>query len=329
MALNGLGTNPTEADFEQAINTQLRAGGVLIAGVTPTAGSADPTLSTTTAVEYQFTVGLTETNALTSNVTLDSKLGLAGLGINLPRPVTANLQVWYTDTVAFGVDDGNFYIDTSTSALSLHVNVTVDTGATLQGSVGLLHFSATSQPGADGAGTGLQMVYTANLVGPDNATQLTQADINNGGVDYNASASLSANINLHMTAQFGGSAINPSVQTDFVFAWTTTGNPTVSSLAQFGSSPPQTVEFVNIQISVQNFFQEFAGPILQQIHSVTEPLEPIVSALQEEPLSQIGIDLTYEEILENFLDISPSEMSLAIHEALGITKLWRKAAHQP
>ena len=307
LALQGLIANPTQAVFEQAINAQLQAANVLITGVTAAAGSADPSLPSTTAVEYQFTVGISQADALTSNVKLDSKLGLAGLGIDLSQSVTASLQVWYTDTVAFGVDNGVFYIDASNSNLALYVNVAVASGTTFQGSVGLLKFSATSQAGTDGAGTGVQMAYTANLVGPSN-NQLTQADLNNG-IDYDASAILTANINLHLTAQFGGSTIDPSVQTDFVLAWTTTGDPTAGSLVGFSNTAPQTVEFDNVQIGVQNFFQEFAGPILQQIDSVTAPLEPIVSALQQEPLSKLGFDLTYEQILEEFLGISSSQMS--------------------
>ena len=77
-----------------------------------------------------------------SNVAFDTKLGLAGLGVNLNQSVTASLKVWYTDTVAFGLDNGDFYIDTGNSNLSLHVNVAVDTGSTFQGSVGLLQFIA-------------------------------------------------------------------------------------------------------------------------------------------------------------------------------------------
>ena len=122
------------------------------------------------------------------------------------------------------------------------------------------------------------MVYTANLVGPNGGTRLTQADLDKDGVDFHATASLIANINLHMTAQFGGSAINPSVQTDFVLAWTTTGDPTWRPpLPSSASLRRRRSSSITPDGQRQNFFQEFMGPILQNIHSVTEPLEPILA----------------------------------------------------
>ncbi len=294
-ALNGLSANPTQTTFENAFKNQL--GSLLENPVALVSG--DPS---TTAVEYQFTIGLTQANALTSSVALDAQLGLAGLGIKLSQSVPATLSVWYTDTVAFGVNNGVYYIDTSNSALSQNVKVSVANGATVQGSVGLLQFSATSQAGASGAGTGVQMAYTASLSAPNH--QLTQANLNTGVNYQGATASLNANINLQMTAQFGGSAINPSVQTNFVFGWATTGNPEVSS--SFGTSAPQTVAFNNVTLNAQNFFQNFVEPILQNINTVVAPLEPIVSALEQKPIS--WIDLTYLQILETFLGLSPSEM---------------------
>ena len=183
---------------------------------------------------------------MTKSINLADDLGFPGLGIDLEGNVTATLKVWYDFVIQFGAvrDSGGnygFYLNTAAAnpELALHAAVIVAPGSSVSGAVGLLRFTATS-----GADTSLRIDYAADLFDADG--KLSRAEISSGGLDFRSTATIDAAAMLNMSAEFGGSAINPMVNADFILDWMVTGNPEVDSLTQFNASAP-SVSFNNIR----------------------------------------------------------------------------------
>ena len=90
------------------------------------------------------------------------------------------------------------------------------------------------------------------------------------------SATITGNayVNLLLTANFGGGDF-PTMSSDFVLNWGFNSAATGVSLATFGNAP--TIEFDDVSLNLGTFFSNMAQPILGEIQSVLNPIQPIVN----------------------------------------------------
>ena len=305
--------NPTEDQFTTALASKL---GPLLAGEITRVAGGIPTDVATNSVEYAFTVHVDEqTLSNLPGIDLVKNLGFAGLGIDLDADIQAKLRIGFDLNLRVGLVNNEdttygFYFDTTApDELSLRVGVEVPAGSTISGSVGLLQFAATSNPDVAGKpSTGLTVTYAADLVDPDG--KLRAAEIPTG-INFVTSAAIDARVGLGMTAEFGGSAINPKVKADFQLQWTATGNPEVASLSAFSATSP-TVAFNNVRIGLTDgLLAGFIQPIVQNVRQVTAPIEPIVSTFSQKPFAALGGDaaqISYLDIITTYLGISKNQL---------------------
>ena len=306
-------SNPSEAQFISALTSNL--GPLLAGGITRVAGG-NPTDPSTNSVEYAFTVHVDETT-LTDlpTITLTHDLGFSGLGIDLDADVLARLRVGFDFKLQVGLVNNNdgtygFYFDTTApDELIVRVGVEVAAGSAVSGTVGLLQFGATSNPDVNGKpSTSLTVNYSANLVDPDGKLRASELA---SGINFVTSATIDARVGLGMTAEFGGSAINPKVKAEFQLQWFATGNPEVASLAAFSSEVP-AVAFNNVRIGLTDgLLAGFIQPIVQNVRQVTAPIEPIVSTLAQKPFAALGgaaAQISYLDIITTYLGISKDQL---------------------
>ncbi len=204
---------------------------------------------------------------------------------------TANLDV---RVVAKGADDTNdFEYDSTRRVLTLRTTATT----TAQTIINMINsspqlnalFTASLVDGSDGSGV---VASEQRAVGVANsfAGRFT-VDILDPGQTYDGLLTLSeilavksykdvlaidatahASLDLELLASFGGSNAFPSIQTDLLIDW----QYLLGEELQF----PQ-VEFKAISLDVGQFFNRFAGQVLEEANNILEPVRPIIEFLSE------------------------------------------------
>lgn len=205
---------------------------------------------------------------------IDFDLGLPVLNFDLNGNV--NAQTSYNTGFTFGIDltDDQFYFDTSAiDELSIGVDVSTP-GLNATGTLGFLQVNALDSAASP---TGFTGAFAVDLRDPNSDGRLTATELAALGTNYSQIISpklnADANINLVLTTSFGGSAVFPSLQTDFNVAWSF--NPTDANLS--GGLP--TVAFNNVRLNLGSFFSDFVAPIAEQVKQVLDPIQPILDVL--------------------------------------------------
>ena len=217
----------------------------------------------------------------TANLNPKFDIGLPGLKLAV---TSGNVQAQATYDIKLNLDvnatDG-FYIDLSPNPdITLKLAVTAP-GLHIQGNLGFLQLDATDGTPVPGPTQHTQLVGTisANLsVGGDEKLKPTNVAslISHSSLD----ASAEADVHLHSTLSFNGSAQFPTLLADLDMTWKLSsasldsGGTTDSS---FGSEPD--FAFNNVQLDLGSFFSKFVTPIVNEVQSVLKPFQPIVDLL--------------------------------------------------
>jgi Ca2+-binding RTX toxin-like protein len=89
-----------------------------------------------------------------------------------------------------------------------------------------------------------------------------------------------AEAHLDMSLQLGSGAAFPEIAADFHFEWefehTLIGGPVEKT--SLGSMAP-TIEFLDVRLDLGTFISDVIGPILEEVQTFTQPLEPIIDLL--------------------------------------------------
>ncbi|MBF2026124.1 MAG: DUF4347 domain-containing protein [Oscillatoriales cyanobacterium C42_A2020_001] len=221
-----------------------------------------------TATNLQFTLNLSR---LISS-TLGFDLGLDAIGLSINGNVNAGLD--YQLPLTFGVDltSSEFYVDTSaTNELNIGVSITTP-GLNATGQLGFLQVQA--QDSATDA-TDFTGNFRIDLRDPNSDGRLTAAELASitSAQLLTPRLEAAADINLVLTTSFGGSAVFPSLQTDFNLDWAfSLSDPNLT-----GGLP--TVAFNNVRMNLGSFFSEFVSPIAAEVKKVLDPIQPILDVL--------------------------------------------------
>ncbi len=225
-------------------------------------------------VRLNFATGKT----LTTTSPLDTSFGLPG--VNFTSSGTAQTSLGYEFNFEVGVDaDGPFLQVGNANELKVTLDAKIpDLNA--QANLGPLHFNATDLAGAP---TSLHGVFGIDLFKPGFSgtnVKLRPSDLTSGPDFVDVTLSGNANVHLKLVGDFGNATL-PDLQTDFHFDWgfnTAPVNPGDTN-ANFGNVP--TVKFENVNIGLGSFFSEFAAPVLEKVRQISEPLQPVIDAVQK------------------------------------------------
>ena len=239
---NNLSLNPANPSQEDAIQVNIKLGGDLV----------------------------------DSSFGVSSSLGLPGLGISTSGNIKVDLPWTFNFGFGLSVHDG-FYLDTSSTAspaFDVHLNVTAP-GLNLTGQLGFL--AITAADGTAKGNTSFTGDFNVNLLDPNNDGKnrlpltylLSGPDFSNV---VSATFTADAGVHLHLTTGFG-SADFPSLQADLDITW-------MFSTAdwQSGGDKPD-VAFNNVELDLGSFISNFAGPIIQQVKNIIDPVEPVLNVL--------------------------------------------------
>jgi len=262
---------------------------------------------TLTSDSIEFTLAIHKTKALvdTSANPINFDIGFPGLGLKATGNVI--IETGFDFTLGFGVSktDGFFFDTSAPQELSTDIQMRIPDlkGA---GSLGFLTLevsdedadsnpsnndpSVTSGPNkydADGDGRNPSHVgasFAINLKDPNNDGKLTFAELGSAGLSFGnvVAATVAATVDVALDARvsFAGSAVFPSLRTEFDLDWAVSGS-TDAPAESFGGVTPPTIAFHKVQLDIGSFFSDFAKPILDTVNDIIEPIRPILKVINQ------------------------------------------------
>ena len=216
--------------------------------------------------KFQFNFALGGNS--TFDVSLPSQIGLPQLGLKLGADAKAGVAFDYTFNLGFGIDTSTneFFFDTSSPTTDpREKNLTILLKPTLKSADTQKPDTATATLGflqLDAKDNGTNLNFSIDLDdGEGGNNELTLQELRENKLRLKPDAS--ADINLHFDSSIAGSALLPSISSDFNLHWNLTENET-----------PE-VSFDNVELKLGSFLKSFASPILGGIQTVIEPLEKL------------------------------------------------------
>ena len=255
-------------DIQSALST---AFGSNLSTVTPvlTPSPGDSTI----ANQVQYNMDIKGT-LVTSSFKPDFNLGLPALKLSVDGKVATTLT--YEFKLDLGFDDKGLYFDTKPSdvdhALALTLDVTTPDLTAAAGVLGFLQLSATDVGGTNA--THFHGVFTVDMTSADGHLALPSQT-----PTFAATLTGDARVDLNTTLSFKGSTDFPSLTAELVVTWPFSGSTVDAgnSLAGFGTEPQ--VEFDNIELDVGSFFNNLVGPVLHDVKTVLDPIQPLLDIL--------------------------------------------------
>ncbi len=233
------------------------------------------------SIAFNFKIG----ESFNPNISFAENLGLPNLGFNLKGGITPDLG--FGLTVGFGVDNTTgadaFFVDTSTTGefqagLNAKLVNASNQPLELDGTLGFLKLKATDN------GSNLKSNFSADLTSTlaDANGRVKFSDLSSIGIAPNPKLTANADLKLKLNTGLDNGVL-PSINSDFnLLGW------------QYDSTnpltPAPTIEFKKVQLDLGSFVKNFAGTIVKDIQTVTQPFNPIISTLKE-PLPVIGSSL--------------------------------------
>jgi len=284
-------------DLRDDIQNQLQLAGTLDANKILTALNsalqgvipAPILLDATNPNDIKFTVKIAQQKSLES--LLAEGVGLPGIDLSLNGNAKTDLN--YDLTLKFGVNANGFYVDTST-ADELKLNLVATTpNLAATGKLEFLQVSATDNGTQFNGDFNIDLKPDADgKLTPSELTSITPANL------LGAKLTGNADVKFKLATSFGSSAVLPSLTSDFNLNWAFNNAIADPNQPQsFGNLP--TVAFNNVQLDLGSFFNDFANPVLNNVKTVTQPLEPILNVLTQD------IDLKLAKF--NLLDIAEAQ----------------------
>jgi len=274
--------------------------------------AAPPSLDT---AEVEFRVQLQQT-ARVVDVPIGFDIGLAGLGLEVNGAV--QLEVGFDWDLRFGVSkSAGVYLGTGAAdELTVQVAATLP-GLRATGRLGFLQLDVvdlvTTDKDGDGRpdGSWLGGQFRIDLVDPNHDHKLTLAELSGASFGQVVSAGFSgrADVDLDFVVGFGNANF-PSFKTQFSLDWDLFNADTSDAAGEFGGvfNVPE-VSFTNFRINPGQVIQRFAGPVLDTINGIIEPLRPVLDVITA-PLPLIsdlaGSPVTLLDVAEFFGYLSPA-----------------------
>ena len=227
----------------------------------------------------------------TTSNPIDLDLGVPGFGLE----VSGNVQVSIGFDLMFGFglnkDDGFYFNSSHDEELSLFFMASIP-GLAAEGQLAFLQLDISDDPDDPSMFDGQ---FYIDLMDPNDDGKLTFAEITSSGTQFSdlidAGLEAVADVNLDLSASFGGNTAFPRIVGEFHLDWMWD--------LENGSSKPQ-IMFSNLALDLGTFISDFLDPILSEIQKVTEPLQPIIDiATARLPILS---DLAGKTV--NFLDLA-------------------------
>lgn len=262
-----------------------------------------PVVATTDLI--QFNVRLS--SALTKiRVPIDLAASIPGLDLNIDNDIEVDLGYQFEFGFGFHKTDG-FYFDTtgalpSGEEFAFTLSATVADGFKATGTLGYL--TVEVEDVKDDRNSGLYGSFGVDIRDPNGDGRLTIGEL----ASVNLPATIvgtfqaEADVDLALTVAIPKT---PSVTLEFpeltstlhydqVFANASTSP---SAASEFGGAP--VVEFRNVQLNLGEFITGFVGPIVEEVHKITGPVEPVVDLLRQD----IGLLVQLKAERTNLLQI--------------------------
>ena len=238
---------------------------------------------------------------IVASIPIDFAAAIPGFSVSTGPNDTIDLRFNYAFGlgIGLGATDGIF-LDTagvtqSGSEVQLDLSATVSAGASLQANV--IFLQGTLKDVLDGRPSGFYGQFSVDVQssGGDRWRPM-RGDALSVVTRLSAVADMDVDATLALTAP-GGSRVDFQLPTvyatihyDQTFADVTLGGGV--SKAEFGGAP--LIVFENVRLDVGEFISGFMGPIINQVHKVTAPIEPLAKILTKEIplLKQLGAKQT-------------------------------------
>ncbi len=279
VALGG-GATFTEVQVEQAVGNALTAAGIAHTGVNADASNpSDMKLFFSTTKSFPAV-----------SIDLDTGMGMpwfamqtggqGGAQVNGQASVVFS----YTMNLAVGVDSQGFYLNTANNASVFNVGFALTLpGFSVPMHYAKLRFVISDESGTDGDAvppTSFSGTFGVDLLDPGIVGDRLRLNELAGTDLLNAAFTGNAAINLNLLTDLDTSVL-PSLSADLNVAWSFS-SALVDPLdvnASFGSVP--AVAYRNVTLDLGSFLSRFAGPVLDQVIAVYEPVQPFVTAAKD------------------------------------------------
>ncbi len=297
----------TAVEVEGAINNALAGAGIGGLGATVDLSDAsDIVLHLVTNANY---------GALTTPI--EGDIGLPKLGLHTSGD--AQTTVGNVFNFSAGLDSGGFYVAAGSPN---NFTITTDTktpgfnGSADMASLRLVAVDHGAQP------TDFQGTFDLNLKDPGGDGKLRVSEL--GGDLVDATLTGGGGLHLDLNSNLPVGAALPKFSTEFDVSWSF-GNAVVDPAddnTDFGTAP--VISFNNNKLNLGSFFDSFAGRTLNEISTVTAPLQPVIDILTT-PIPILS-DLGSSKVtLLDFAGLSP-ETTAAIKGLADIVTLANKTA---
>ncbi|MBD1998278.1 hypothetical protein H6G00_16860 [Leptolyngbya sp. FACHB-541] len=226
----------------------------------------------------------------TFNTSLDTDIGVPSLGLTVNG--SAEAGIGYDFDLTFGVNKVNgFYFNTSNDNLKVELNAALP-NLSATGNLGFLQLNITDQNTRFNGSFGVDFRDTSDRL------FLSELPLVNFTELIDANLTGNADINLKFVTSFNGSAVLPSIHSDFNLDW---------SFSRANADPNQAqtlgtisrIGFDNTKLDLGSFFNEFTRPVLEKVQTIIEPVKPIINLLAT------PIDLKVAKF--NLLDIAQAK----------------------
>ncbi len=221
-------------------------------------------------------------------------LGFPGLGLSVKGELTFVVKWEFYLGFGISIDDGFFFdpvakewdptseslvpvLDPLTGEPVSNVNIEIRAGVSpdfkIVGTLAFLQISGEANPDPTKP-TALLAAFRVSLKDPDDNGRLTFAELVSADfselITYTVVAR--ADVNLHLVGSFGGSAVFPSIHTDFIVQFE-------FNTAKCDGACQPYVAFENVELDLGTFFSDFARPILKVIQDILKPVMPVIDFL--------------------------------------------------
>lgn len=253
---------------------------------------------TDTFGQFDFTLG--DSYIWDQDIGFD--IGLPALGLDLDAGVELGIE-WALD-FGFGLDqtDGFYFVTENANELEIITSAILTDGsggpASATGTLGFLQLQAEDafDPASDAVDdieySHLAMVFGVEIDDPNSDGRLTFGEIVSPATGFSDIVSANANGHaageLDVNVSFAGledmlsaadglsglGALLPEINFDLAMDWSFLDSDPAAGSDSFGASPE--VAFNNIELDLGSFISDFAGPFLEQIGDVLEPLDWLI-----------------------------------------------------
>ena len=247
--------------------------------VSPTKVDPNTGLPVLLTIAQQIDVEFSAQNGLVVNLELSHEVQLVNTsgnpinvnigvpGLNFTATGNVSVSIGYTVILSFGLNAKNGFYFKTPDSISLQFMADIP-GLTFTGNLAFLQLQISDDPTDPSYFKG---GFSITLNAPDGGNMITGAMLISGidlsqVLQFNLSAT--ANVNLVLVASFGGNTAFPTLDADFHLRWDWS--------AATGAGAPD-VWFDNVGLDLGSFITGFLAPILTEVQTVTEPVQPIIT----------------------------------------------------